>query len=179
MQTPYCPASRPTGYGLIELCATLAVVGLLCAVALPSFQYNMARLRADNLRMQLHATLSMARATALTRRKRTHLCPSSDGTTCGTEWADGWLLFEAADKAGKDPHPIVPLMVERRAPSTVRVLHTQHRLRVQFRHDGRNAGRNLSLYICAGDRLHSEIKVSITGRVRSNVLRRSLRCAVP
>ncbi|WP_312684839.1 GspH/FimT family protein [Stenotrophomonas chelatiphaga] len=175
---PLPPAARPSGYGLVELAIALAVVAILAAMALPSFQRTLAELRADSLRLQLHALLSTARSTAITRRQRIEACPSSDGITCGRDWARGWLLYPAPRtplRPGKAPKKV--LLIEQRAPSTVKAPATLWRTRMQFRPDGRNAGVPQTICIYIGKRQHSELRISMPGRVRSRVLRRAQACA--
>ena len=175
---PLPPAARPSGYGLIELAIALAVVATLAATALPSFQRTLARMRADSLRLQLHAMLSHARSTAITRRQRIEACPSSNGITCGRDWARGWLLYPAPHTAlrpGKAPKGV--LLVEQHGPSMVNARTSLWRQRMQFRPDGRNAGVPQTICIYIGKRQHSELRISMPGRVRSRVLRRGQACA--
>lgn len=177
MPHPTLPAPCSRGYGLVELCMALALVATLAATALPSFQRTLARLRADSLRMQLHALLSTVRSTALTRRQRIEACPSSDGITCGRDWARGWLVYPAPHtplRPGKAPKGV--LLVEQHAASSVKARTSLWRQRMQFRPDGRSAGVAQTICIYIGDRLHSEVVVSVPGRVRSRVTRKSDGC---
>lgn len=178
MPHPTLPAPCSRGYGLVELCMALALVATLAATALPSFQRTLARLRADSLRMQLHAMLSTVRSTAITRRQRIEACPSSDGITCGRDWARGWLVYPAPHtplRPGKAPKGV--LLVEQHAASSVKARTSLWRQRMQFRADGRNAGVPQTICIYIGKQLHSEIVISMPGRVRSRLTRWSEGCA--
>lgn len=175
----FSSCSSRGGFGLLEMLVAALILATLCSLALPSFRRSLDRLKADSLRMQLVSVLSTARSTAIVRQQRIDACPSSDGMTCGDDWSRGWLLYPGAPPSRPAP-PGSPgmetLLVEQRAPSRVRGIHTARRPRIQFRPDGRNAGKNQTIYICLGDYRHSEVVVNVPGRVRSKHVRRPTPC---
>lgn len=158
------PLPRQTGTSLLQLLVAVLVVAILAAIAWPSFNAVLAGLRAETLRGQLVALLATARSTAVTRHQHVEACASSDGTTCGSDWSHGWLLFPAPPPSAP-AHTPSPWRAERRAPGPVRAM--GNRPRVHFRPDGRTGGHNLSIRICVEGRLHSRVVVSVPGRVRS------------
>lgn len=72
---------------------TVAVIGILAAIAVPSMTalINNGRLRAQA--EELASSLQLARAEAVRRNARVRVCPSTDGTTCGnsTDWSR-WII---------------------------------------------------------------------------------------
>ncbi|EAR20897.1 GspH/FimT family pseudopilin [Nitrococcus mobilis] len=88
------------GFTLIELMLTLAIVAMLLAVAVPSYrsfvQGNRAAAQANTLLRALAYTRSEAvkRATVIT------ICRSSNQSSCGSAWADGWIVFNDVDQDG-------------------------------------------------------------------------------
>lgn len=91
---------RPVrGFTLIELMVTLAVVGVLIALAAPSFSSLLASNRASSISTELAGAMMFARAEAVKRGVRVTICKSSDTDqatpTCSTSatWGDGWLVF--------------------------------------------------------------------------------------
>lgn len=158
-------APQQAGAGLPEVLIVVLVLAILCAIALPSLRETLARLRAETLRGQLVSVLSTARSTAITQRRVIGACPSSDGSTCGGDWSHGWLLYVAAPPSAPDGTPIELLLVEQR--SRVALQAAGNRDRVEFRADGRTRVNNLTIQICMGPALHSEVVVSVPGRVRS------------
>jgi len=172
-----CVPERPAGAGLSQMLLIILIVAVLSAMALPSLQDMLGRIRAEALRGQLVSLLSTARSTALTRRHPIEACPSSDGRTCGSDWSHGWLLYPAPPPSTPNATPLPPLLVEKRAPSGLQAL--SNRARVQFRADGRTGGNNLSIRVCVKDTLHSKVVVSVPGRIRTQRPRSPTPCQRP
>lgn len=86
------------GFTLVELAITLSVLGVLMAVAIPSFRFvqNSGRLSAGS--NELVASLQAARMEAIRRNGRVVLCSSADGATCsGVGTSSGWVVFADTD----------------------------------------------------------------------------------
>ncbi|MBI1732628.1 MAG: GspH/FimT family pseudopilin [Gammaproteobacteria bacterium] len=74
------------GFTLIELMITIAVVGVLLGVALPSFQETMKSQRAKSVASDLHLSYLLARSEALKRSA------SIDMRATGGNWTQGWTV---------------------------------------------------------------------------------------
>jgi type IV fimbrial biogenesis protein FimT len=89
------------GFTLIELLVTIAVAGVLLAIAVPNFAELMRNNRSEASANELVAALNVARVEAVKRGQRVSLCPSANGTSCsGTAWQSGWIVF--VDGAASD-----------------------------------------------------------------------------
>jgi len=172
MPRPRRTAGSACGLTLLEMLIVVALLAISCFLAVPGFITLLENQRADALRMQLMSVLASARNTAITRRRYVEVCPSSDGVTCGAQWAHGWLLYVVESSKTPRRQPSVPiLLVEQRPRSALQVHHDNSRPAFRFRPDGRSAGLNQTLSIWVGDRTTSKIVVSIPGRLRGHRVR--------
>lgn len=92
-QVPTC-TSCMRGFTLIELMVAVAVLAILLAVAVPSFETirNISRLAGGS--NELVTGIQLARSDAIRRNGRSVFCRSDDGATCSAaagQW-QGWLV---------------------------------------------------------------------------------------
>lgn len=88
---PVHPYRRSHGFTMIELMVTVAVLGILLAVGVPSFNSFMVNSRTSALANDITSAVNLARSEAVKRATPVTVCPSSNGTTCAGAWADGWM----------------------------------------------------------------------------------------
>lgn len=81
------------GFTLVELMVTLAVVGILAAVAAPAMTSLIAGNRLAGATGELTSSLQLARSEAIRRNAQVTVCASSNGTSCtaGTDWSS-WIV---------------------------------------------------------------------------------------
>lgn len=93
---------RDRGYTLIEMLATMSILAIATALAVPNMRDFMQNNRAANEANALIGAFSVARNEAVTRGIRVGVCASTNGTTCGTaaNWVSGWIVFTDADSNG-------------------------------------------------------------------------------
>jgi type IV fimbrial biogenesis protein FimT len=103
-QTIYCKH----GFTLIELLITVAILGVLIALAGPSFANLLASNRASSVSTEVASSIMFARAEAVKRGMRVTMCKSittdQATPTCDTSnsssWANGWLIFTDTGTVG-------------------------------------------------------------------------------
>jgi type IV fimbrial biogenesis protein FimT len=90
------------GFTLIELMVTLAVMGVVLAIGLPSFQNFIVSSRLTTGANDLVVALNLARHEALRRGQRVSVCPSSDGAACAASggWEQGYIVFSDGGTTG-------------------------------------------------------------------------------
>ena len=90
------------GFTLMELLVTMTVVGILMAIAVPSYRYVTTANRASSEVNALLGDVQMARGEAIKQGQFVSICASTDGATCagGTVWNTGWIVFSDAAPLG-------------------------------------------------------------------------------
>lgn len=93
------------GYTLMELMVTIAIAGIIMAIAAPSYRLYVQNQRAVNLANDFVSALQMARSEAVKRGVPVSVCPASDDALndCAgsNDWTNGWLVFEDSDGNGE------------------------------------------------------------------------------
>ncbi len=82
-----------SGFSLIELMITIAVLAILVALAAPSFTAMINANRITGQSNELVSSLQLARLEAVRRNEAVRVCRTTDGATCSTTvgaWT-GWL----------------------------------------------------------------------------------------
>jgi type IV fimbrial biogenesis protein FimT len=92
----------PAGFTLVEMLVTLTVLGLLLAVAVPSFNNAILGNKLTGYANSFLASAQLARSEAIKRNAAMTMCRSADGTNCATSggWQQGWIIFNDKDGDG-------------------------------------------------------------------------------
>jgi len=91
--------AEQTGFTVVELMVTIAVLGILMSIAVPAFK-EMARSYQVSSKAQFWVNaLNYARSESAKRGERVTLCPSSNGTSCqaSSNLHVGWIAFVDAN----------------------------------------------------------------------------------
>jgi type IV fimbrial biogenesis protein FimT len=162
------------GLSLVELLATLSIVGILLTLGMPS----LARFAAEaELRAQssaLSVALARARLRAVETASIVTVCPSTNATVCqpGTDWSSGWLVFDDGPRAGQPGPARGVLEAALLDPDRLLLSSTSGRRTIRFRADGTSAGSNVTMTLCDPRHpgLGRQLVINNIGRVRSGPL---------
>lgn len=93
--------NNQSGLTLLELIVGIAVLGILLAVGVPSFQSTVDSNRLAAQTNSLVTALNLARSEAVKRGQPVSVCASTNQTTCSgaTAWTTGWIAFTDANGA--------------------------------------------------------------------------------
>ena len=95
------PTPHKNGFSLIELMVAIAVVSILSAIALPSMNDFIIKMRVDNEISEMQRLLLTARNTAINTGKNTTVCPLSSGS-CTTNWGNEVSVFTNSSNTTDD-----------------------------------------------------------------------------
>jgi type IV fimbrial biogenesis protein FimT len=85
----------------MELLITLAIAGIITAVAIPSMISIVQNNRLVSIANDFVGDVNLARSLAVGRGSTATLCVSSNQTSCtGSSWAQGWLVWIDEDADG-------------------------------------------------------------------------------
>ena len=158
------------GFNLIELMATLAVLGVVLAIGMPAMASIREHAQASSALSQLTTSLATARIMAVSKNRSVTVCPSSNGRSCRVDlnWTAGWIIYldpaREAQPAGND---LVMQVMD--APNGVAIRSTVGRHRVRYLPNGMSSGTNVSFSLCSTreTRLIGRVVVNNAGRSRT------------
>jgi len=164
--------SRSQGFTLIELLVTVAILGIVAAIAAPSLQSFVLNNRIRAQAAALTSSLAFARMEAITRSTRVVTCPgTASGCNNTTEWENGWLVFVDTDDDTELDSDAMPL--ELHGPldgSTTILLNGNVKSKVSFIYDGSAESSTFVLCDHRGKSHAHAIQVLATGRLRTLTL---------
>ncbi len=92
------PVIAERGFTFLELLVVIAIAGILVGLAVPSFNTFMERERLSALSNEFVSAVYVVRSAAIKSGVPVVLCASDDGSSCGSQWNDGWLAFVDDDR---------------------------------------------------------------------------------
>ncbi|THB69203.1 MAG: prepilin-type N-terminal cleavage/methylation domain-containing protein [Gammaproteobacteria bacterium] len=92
------------GITLLELLVSIAVMGIMAATAIPSFNNFIKDSRLSSSLINLRSDLYLTRSNAIRYNRHTVICASNEANTnCSgsPDWENGWIVFVDINKDGE------------------------------------------------------------------------------
>jgi len=151
------------GFTLIELMITVAIMSIMLAIGLPSFQSIIASSRLTSSANAMVSALQLARAEALKQHKTVVIRKKDD------DWAKGWEVFvdDLIENKTFDPGETVLVISSSDAISPTMTVVATYSNYVSYGANGRiNIGGHFTF--CSGSDYRSVV-IAATGRVRVEI----------
>lgn len=118
---PQLGLRQARGFSLIELMVALSVLGIVTAIAVPSFNEAKLSMSLRSNANNLVASIQLARSEAIKSNSTVRLCASDNGTSCQGAWQDGWIVLNAANSVIQHQQAITPgyMLIEANALTTL------------------------------------------------------------
>ena len=86
---------RQSGFTMVELMVTVAIMAVLLTIAAPSFSEIMLSTRLASFANSFIASAQLARSEAIKRNAQVRVCRSTTSTSCASSggWQQGWVVF--------------------------------------------------------------------------------------
>ena len=164
-----------SGFTLIELMVTIAIIGIVALFGIPAFGDFVLNNRIRGQTSDFVVQLTHARSEAMRTATRVTVCPGGESGCSGGNWENGWVVFVDVSNIGvKDSEEIV-LGVGPSLDGGNTLRSTAFATYISFRHDGSStsiAGSGLagSFVLCDsrgyGDKARA-IAVNASGRAKT------------
>lgn len=162
--------NKRKGFSLIELMIVIAIISIIAALAVPSFENIIRKQKVIGEANRLFSLLYFAKSEAIKRNVVITICKSDNRVECGGTWSDGWIVFVDSNKDG-DRSVSETVISMGRIAGDYRLSWTAFGSNnyIRFTDKGLTLGQNGTFKLCPNDgdaRFARAVVISKTARVR-------------
>lgn len=95
------------GFTLLELMVTVAIMGIIMSLAMPSYRNMQNTATVNNVVKEWQESFYYAQAEAMRLKRNITFCASDNGSNCSGEYQSGWIVKDN-DRLLRDVVPSVP-----------------------------------------------------------------------
>lgn len=171
VSTPF-PRPAPRGVTLVELLVGIAVLGVLLAVGVPSFNGLLGRWRQQAAVDTFVADIQLARSTATRTSRPVVMCAldaaNPQRCTAGSHWIQGWIVFSDANDSGTLDAGEAEIVRRSAQPGLAQMTQQNNVAQIRFRANGSLSGINVSVMLqgSGGGVQPQTVTLNLAGRVR-------------
>ncbi len=157
-----------TAFTLFELLITIAILGVLLGIAVPSFGSLIERNQQTTTTHDLLTALSYARTLAINRREHISLCAGADNCEASANWEKDILIFSDPNRNGQlDDDEHLHRIVTIPDRNHWNWSNFRSRAFMSFKPNGTTDSLNGTYTLCSGSEALRQIVINITGRLRT------------
>ncbi len=159
-----------TGFTLLELMVTTAIVAIFAIIALPSMSEFIKNERLTTQINGLVASLQRARSEAILRHVPVTLCSSDNGASCtNDDWDAGWILFADVNGDGAVDAEDEVLQIKNTLEGNTSLTGSGGVTVITYDSRGFTPGASTTFSLCddRGSSFGKAISISNTGRVNT------------
>lgn len=165
-------------FTLVELIITIAILGVLLGIAVPSFGSLIERNQQTSATHELLSALNHARGLAVTRRELVSICAGADSCSQSANWEQSILIFSDPNRngqldAGERLHQAVTI------PGQYRWNWSNFRSKtfMSFKASGLTDSLNGTFTLCHGSDAQQRVVIGVTGRLRTESPKNNSACS--
>ncbi|MGL4715857.1 MAG: GspH/FimT family pseudopilin [Aeromonas sp.] len=154
-----------TGFTLIELLVAIAIAAIMLTIGVPSFQRQQLEQQVQAQREAMLNSLTTARVASQRFAVQANVCPSADGTQCGTDWRQGWIVYlDSNNDRLLTPGEQILQVHQYRSKANIQTTATQF----VFRPNGMTVSANINICADQVTELHRAIAINPLGAITSS-----------